>query len=695
MYDTLDSQHHFSTSAARRIELHDVGETRVGGKKRDHGALACIVSLFTLFSLSGPFSNSARSQVAEEIVKVGAPAATRGQQPYVDAIKLLPASSAGLIRIPNLPAFRDAFDQTYAGQLRDDELVKPFFDAQRERLRKRLESVDNKIGIKLDDLYEIASGEVVLSWLPFPNDKRRPYALCLVADVRGRKAKMDTALITIDQDLKAGGWSRSDIKHQGETVRIYGTKPKPGQLKVEQIAICANDVRIVTADRDTVVTDFLDAVAGKPAGSSISEEAEFQKVLSQAEKSIRGPIDAQGGIVATEWFARPFAMGRIIREALDVDRGNDIDIIKLLENQGFEAVTSAGGIFAINGQTYDFLHKGVIRATRPFEKAARMLQFDAAPRTEIPTWVGPQTASFNRLNLRIEDAFWASGSLIDEALGDEIFDDMIEGIHLDKDGPQIDIKSDVLPNLENQIILLTDNVLPADVNSDRMLVAIQLRDAGRIKAAIQKAMEVEPDATKMETPDLQGIDVWRVEPGQSGEEDFDAELFGDLDDFEEEAEDEAAPLLDQWAIAVVPQGPGSNVPYLMFSSHPELLIETATRIQQGAKDGLATVPEVKKVVAALNDLGIEKPIFDRVVRTKIALRGKYELLRQGRLRESDSVLAKLVLRIVEEEEEGGEEDPLDAKTLPPIADIEKYLTEGGSYIEETADGWEMTGFLLK
>ncbi len=219
---------------------------------------------------------------------------------------------------------------------------------------------------------------------------------------------------------------------------------------------------------------------------------------------IQAPVKAQGGTLAIEWFARPFAMGRIIREGLDVDRGNDIDIIKLLENQGFNAVTSTGGVVAINGQTYDFLHKGVIRATRPFDKAARILQFDADPRENIPGWIGPETASFNRLNLRIEDAFWASGSLIDEALGDAIFDDMIEGIHKDKDGPQIDIKNDVLPNLDNQIILLSDNVLPADINSERILVALRLRDAGKIKAAIQKAMEVEPDATKMETPGLNG-----------------------------------------------------------------------------------------------------------------------------------------------------------------------------------------------
>ena len=85
--------------------------------------------------------------------------------------------------------------------------------------------------------------------------------------------------------------------------------------------------------------------------------------------------------------------------------------------------------------------------------------------------------------------------------------------------------------------------------------------AREVPLAIQKAMEVEPDATKMEISELSGIDVWRVEPGQSGDEDFDAELFGDLDDFEdEETKEESLPLLDQWAIAVVPHSPSVGGP---------------------------------------------------------------------------------------------------------------------------------------
>ncbi len=615
---------------------------------------------------------------------------------YVPAIELLPDSIAGLVRIPNLPRFCDAWKKTNIGRLLEDESMQPFIDSQRDRAKSYLESFDNKVGIRAEDLYEIASGEVVVSWLPFEKDKRRPFALCVIADTRGMKAKSDAAMAKIDEDLKSGGWVRTDTTHRDQTVRIYNTKPKPGQLKVEQIAITLSDDRIIAADRDSVVTDLLDAIAGEPKGPAIGSLDVFKTVLTRSSQAIVDPVQAGGGTIAIEWFAKPFQMGRIVRESLKVDRGNQVDILKLLENQGFDAVNAAGGIFALAGNKYDVLHRGYILAPpttkepSKYEKAARMLQFVNTDLADLPLWVHEDAASFNRLNLRFEDAFWASETLINEAFGDEIFRDIIEGIREDEDGPQIDIAKNVLPNLDDQVILITDNTLPSDVNSERMLVAIRVRNADAIKIAIRKAMEVEPDASKMQV--LPGVEIWRVQRGE-GNDDFDAELFGDLELGFDEAPTEEAPLLDHWAIALVEKGPGSDAPYLMFSTHPDLLVLIAKRIQEVPKAGLQSLPRIKTVVDSLKQLGCEQPAYDRIVRMKLSMRAKYQLLRQGKLKESDSVLASVYRRIAEDAE--GEEPAMDAAQLPPMAQIEKYFPDGGSYFETTDDGWAISGFLLK
>ncbi len=616
---------------------------------------------------------------------------------YTPATEILPDTTAGLLRIPDLPKFLDAYQKTRLGRLMDDPAMQPFIEAQRARAENYFESTDNNIGIRPDDLADIATGEVVFAWLPFEKVKRRPYSVCVLADTRGAKAKAEAALEQIDQDLKAGGATRVDKTHAGQTIRVYTPERKPGQLKVEQIAITLSDVRIIAADNDTVVTDLLDAIAGQPKGKSISTLPEFATVLKRSSQAISGPLKKGGGAVAGEWFARPFQMGRILRETFNVERGNDVDILKLFEGQGFDAIKAAGGIAVIAGDKFDFLHRGFVLAPavtdKPskYELAARMLQLVNTKRGPIPAWVHQDTASFNRLHLLIEEAFWASETLVDEALGDKIFRPMIDSIKEDEEGPQIDIANNVLPNLDDQILLLTDNTLPVVENSERMLIAIRVLDAEKIKTAIRKVMEVEPDTTKLDV--VPGVEIWRVQRPESSES-FDSEIFQDFELSFDEDQNEPPPLLDHWAIAMVDKGPGSTTPYLMFSSHPELLIDTAKRIQTGVAGGFADLQDVQSVTATIGALGGDKPAYDRVVRMKLSLRAKYELLRQGKLKDSDSVLSALYRRFFEDDQ-GGQPDPLNAAKLPPLEKIEQYLPDGGSFIETAEDGWTLTGFLLK
>ena len=617
---------------------------------------------------------------------------------YVSAIDLLPGSVAGILRIPNLPELSEGWAKTNIGQLLQDDSMQPYLESQRDRAIGYLENISRKVGLKAEDLQDISSGEVVIGWLPFDKDTRRPFALCIIADIRGRKANAEKAATKIEEDLVKAGWEGSDLKHRGHNIRVYNNKPKPGQLKVEQIAILIDEDRIIAADRDIVVTDLLDVIDGEGTTTPISQEDDFKIVMGRSGEAIQEPLTQSGGMISGEWFARPFQMGRIVRESLEVDRGNDVDILNLLENQGFDAIKAAGGILAIAGDPYDILHRGYVLAPpvtdqpSKYELAARMLQFPNADLAKIPDWVHSTTASFSRMNIKIEEAFWASETLINEALGDDIFRDIIDGIRDDEDGPQIDIAKDVLPNLDDQVVIITDNTLPVDIGSERMLVAVKISDANKIKEVIQKAMEVEPDAKQVEA--FEGAEIWQVERG-GGDEDFDEDIFNDLDlGFEEEVVEEAPPLLDNWAIATVDKGPGSDSSYLMFSNNAALIVEAAERIRKGNDAGLATEDSIKRVLTAHRELGCVTPSLDRCVRLKLALRAKYELLKQGKLKESGSVLASFYRRFVEAEGSENTEPP-DISKLPALEEIEKYFPDGGSFVETTENGWSLTSFLLK
>lgn len=627
----------------------------------------------------------------------------------VSPISLIPDTAAGTVRVPNMPEFCEAWKTTTLSAFANDESMKAFVDAQKARAEQELLAGDLKVGIKLRDLLEIASGEAVLAWLPF-KDAKRPFSLAVVADIRGLKKEAEKAIDQVDKDLIAGGAKRVDAKYGDDTIRVYTMAKKPGQLKIDEVAITLNDDRIIASDRESVVTGLLDAVSGKSDKNRLVDSPDYARIESQiadrpnasetteANATTTSPeTSADGaGTVGFHWFARPLAMARIVKEAVGIDRGRQVDIVSLLERQGFDAVRAAGGRITIGHEDFDLLHHGFVLAPpvtqepSKYKLAGRMLQFPNSETEATPSWIGKQTATYTRVNWRMDEAFWAAETLVNDAFGEEVFRDIFDGIRDDEDGPRIDVAKNVIPNLGDHLVMLTDNELPAGEASERLLVAIKVIDAAALRDAVRRAMEVEPDASLIEG--VEGTEIFRVRPSDSPT-DFDAELFNDLGLDDEPDPDAPKPLLNQWAITVV-EVPGQPGGYLVFSSHPELLVETATRMISGAADGLGETAEFQNVSDKLLQIDGKEFSMKRIVRTDLSLRVKYELLREGKLRESDSLLTSLFRRIFENSKEEPN-DPLDAKKLPSLDKVQQYFRPAGSFVRTTDDGWQLDGFLLK
>ena len=657
----------------------------------------------------------AASWAARDSGALGQTPAANGTAPaaasaFVSGIDLLPGETAGTVRFPSLPDFCESGGQTNLGRLLEEPLLHEFREAQRSLARNYLDSLDQRIGLKVEDVYEIASGEVVGAWMPYPKEKRQPYALCVIADIRGRTDKAAAVLEQVDADMKAREATRQDVSQNGETIRVYTPKTKRGQLKIEQIAIWMNDQRIIASDKQALVEELIEAIRSDGRQDSLAESVTYSTIIHRTEASITADVerlrqenandDDSGVAIGFQWYAEPFAMGRIAKEAFDVDRGGNVEILQLLQNQGFDAVQAAGGTVAIGVGDFDWLHRGVILAPPTsdgpdrYQQAARMLQFPNQPLQEIPDWIGPDIASFLRMNWKVGDAFLALETLVDEAMGSELFMGALEDIKRGEDTANVDVVNDVVPNLGEDVIMVTDNTLPATTTSERSLVAIELIDGPLIKQELAKIMEYEPDFTLIES--IAGIQVWKYELTDADDDEFD-DVFGDFEDFGDvESEDDEEKILTTWAVAVVPGDGAARPAYALLSSHTEMLLETADRMLAAPQRGFSEAGRVSQVLAAMKSLGADRVAADRVIRTGLSRRVKYELLRQGELRNSDSVLASVIKRIINEAEDlGGEEDPISARKLPPFEQIEKYFTAGGNFIVTTDDGWTLNGFILK
>src|SRR5690606_24712847 len=105
--------------------------------------------------------------------------------------------------------------------------------------------------------------------------------------------------------------------------------------------------------------------------------------------------------------------------------------------------------------------------------------------------------------------------------------------------------------------------------------------------------------------------------------------------------------------------------------------------------------DVRRVTAAIREhFGADAAAW-QVVRNGIAYEVQYELFRQGKLRQSQSMLASVLDRLLQNETEmRGKEQQVSGDKLPPFSAISHYLQPSGMLFRGTEHGWEFGSLLL-
>jgi hypothetical protein len=133
-----------------------------------------------------------------------------------------------------------------------------------------------------------------------------------------------------------------------------------------------------------------------------------------------------------------------------------------------------------------------------------------------------------------------------------------------------------------------------------------------------------------------------------------------------------------------------------IASHREYLVHFLK--EKPADETLAGAPDFHEVDATLNRL-LEGPGAVRGFRrSDEAYRPTYELLRQGKMPESETLLGRLLNRLLtppEDEEEGIlRKQKIDGRQLPNFEMVRRYFSPAGVAVRSLDDGWFVVGATL-
>ena len=134
----------------------------------------------------------------------------------------------------------------------------------------------------------------------------------------------------------------------------------------------------------------------------------------------------------------------------------------------------------------------------------------------------------------------------------------------------------------------------------------------------------------------------------------------------------------------------------MFASHAEMIEQAIEQAQTSNESPLVSESDYRRVAKAIAEqFGSDEISAWQVVRTSIAYRVQYELFREGKLMDSQSMLASILDRLLQNEDEmRGKAQTLDGQKLPPYEEVAKFLQPMGTVVRSTDSGWDFGAVML-
>ena len=589
------------------------------------------------------------------------------------AVDMFPAETQAFVWMPSSKSFLDNWAETELGKLAADERLKEFWISQQEEISNRFSNAGWQLSLKFDDLPEICSGQAAMGWIARPSIAAKPYSLGLIVDVAGRDSQVTAFLDRIQGEMDSKKATTESIALDGLSVKHYVLPKLANDTKIRDSYYVLSQGQLLAADDLETIKDLVKAQSGVQTGA-----------LSQSNiyKNVQSKIERDDHPSEIEYFVQPIGFGKLLRSVSGKQAKSQVDILKLLEGQGFDRILCAAGSVQLNKPDLDMHHQGFILREEELPTSVQILDFPNQEQLVPPSWISVNSAGVLGFSWNFSDAFPKFKGIVDAYIGDEQFDEILDGIKRDPNGPQIDIKQELLPYIGTEFFAISEIVEPITPESKRSLICIKLKDPdNKLSGVLNRYTKSEPGAS---TEDIGEYRIWKFSNEEEEEEIIE---FNQVPGQGKEEEEEEKPLLNEWAVSIVDG-------YFVFASNPETLTKVIANAQnkdiQGEFERLEAVQAVramqKKLVHGNGFSFSEVDLADR------SFEMQYELFRQGILPQSRSLLALVLERILKTDKSKAQE--LQGNKLPPFDQVKQFFTPTGMVIRTEKDGWGIDGFIL-
>jgi len=564
--------------------------------------------------------------------------------------RVLPDSTVFLLKVENVRALREAFQQSQYGQLWNDEGMRDLREDLASKLKEASDTLRAKIGVTLRELLELPQGTFAVAAIA-RDDPKLPVAVSVMADAGANAAKMTEVMNRSTKQAEQAGAKVVVETFQGMPLHIV--QPPAAQDQNDELANVPRPPLVWTSSGSLfylgsnvdVVKDLVANDKGRSSGSLATSQA-FLKTQSKIVSS-----DSQA-----LWY---LDLGKLIKLLTRASsRGGEAQaqqIEFLIQELGLNGLKSIGGTLAMNVGNYNSMTKTFFHAPAPLQGLLKI--FSLPPMNLRPeAWVPATVSSYQTLSWDLDAAYDAINDLVNKFQPGmlNVLEQQLVG---PEGGEPLSFQKDLFGPLGDRITVISDFKKPITEESQRMLVGIALEDAKGFQRTLDRMIELANAAPNKR--EFQGTTIL---------------------DFE---------------LPNLPNPNGGNLPALRGPMSVAVAKETlflttdTTLLEQVLRPGVVPLAESSAFELVARELP-QKISGMTFARPDEQARLSYDMLKSGQF--EAAIRQGMAAR-------GGDapEIPklIDPEKLPDFSVFAKYLTVAGSYSVSDEDGLVSTAFTLR
>lgn len=598
---------------------------------------------------------------------LGSAHASNTEPSRLTAPQLFPEGALAYVRVDDVEKLKEDLARSSIGKLGNDDNLRPILSEFYGSLVRATEQLQEVIGLNLDELLSIPSGELAIALLP--NDRGRVQVETSRAengDENGQRVNVRVEGPAVAILLDAGDEissikvllgrmeeaARDRMIHEEKVVdRLTLHRYQNPNRSREQFAYFI-DGGVIVACSDA---DYAEKLADKWLGQledaqTLADNRKFTNIMSRC-------VGTDGERPQVSFYADPWAL---VRQLAPKSAATTMTLA-VLDSLGVSDIEGIGGSWIIAPPDFDSISHLHLEMKTPRRGLLSLLRPKSGS-TEPEAWVPDSVAGYSTINWDLNSTLQGIERLYDQFRGEEALENEIFARINDR--LEIDIKKDVLENLEGRVTIIQGFVRPVTINSGSNVYAIRMKNVASFKSnVLPKLLEQVEKRTEVKTESFGPLQVHVIRVGRNRP---------------------ASGPIRQPEICV------TTIDDYLVIADSEYMLRQVASCRIGSLGTLRDALEYQlisdRIAAQLQDRQCSAISFARPEET---LQLFYELARdpnnKDRLREVSGRNPFFNALLT----------TLDKHELPPFSVISKYLAPGGGYLVEEETGLHYMSFSLR